>query len=60
MAHIKKKVNLKKAAIISIPPDKKTFSVNSKFEVPDIKNKLFKVKNVRQTTQNCSHLVDEV
>ena len=41
MAHIKKKENLKKAAIISIPPDKKTFSVNSKFEVPDIKNKLF-------------------
>ena len=45
MAHIKKKKTkkktLKKAAILSIPPDKKTFSVNSKFKVPDFKNKLF-------------------
>ena len=40
MVHIKKK-NLKKAAIISITPEKKTFSVNSKFKVPSFKNKLF-------------------
>ena len=41
MAHFKKKKKLKKAAMVSITPAKKTFPVNSKFKVPDFENKLF-------------------